>query len=38
MALGEFLALGTPKAIKRKQNTETLEAAFLALVEGRTTA
>jgi ABC-2 type transport system ATP-binding protein len=38
MALGEFLALGTPNAIKRKQNAETLEAAFLSLVEGRTAA
>jgi ABC-2 type transport system ATP-binding protein len=38
MALGEFLALGTPKAIKREQNAETLEAAFLSLVEGRTAA
>ncbi len=38
MALGEFLALGTPKAIKREQRAETLEAAFLTLVEGRTAA
>ncbi len=38
MALGEFLALGTPKAIKQDQRAETLEAAFLTLVEGRTAA
>ncbi len=38
MALGEFLALGTPRAIKREQQAETLEAAFLNLVEGRTAA
>lgn len=38
MALGEFLTLGTPKAIKQEQNTDTLEAAFLTLVEGRTAA
>lgn len=39
MALGEFLALGTPRAIKREQgDAPTLEAAFLSLVEGRTAA
>ncbi len=39
MAQGEFLTLGTPRAIKREQNgAPTLEAAFLRLVEGRSTA
>ncbi len=38
MALGEFLTLGTPKAIKRDARAETLEAAFLNLVEGRSAA
>jgi ABC-2 type transport system ATP-binding protein len=38
MALGEFLTLGTPKAIKQEQKADTLEAAFLTLVEGRTAA
>ncbi len=39
MALGEFLAMGTPREIKHQQgDAESLEAAFLALVEGRTAA
>ncbi|MEJ2622035.1 MAG: ATP-binding cassette domain-containing protein [Candidatus Thiodiazotropha sp.] len=39
MALGEFLAMGTPREIKHQQgDAESLEAAFLSLVEGRTAA
>lgn len=42
MALGEFLALGTPKEIKRGEgergDAATLEEAFLSLVEGRSAA
>jgi ABC-2 type transport system ATP-binding protein len=39
MALGEFLAMGTPREIKQQQgDAPSLEAAFLSLVEGRTAA
>jgi ABC-2 type transport system ATP-binding protein len=43
MAAGEILALGTPREIKDQGSrggvpAESLEEAFLALVEGRTAA
>jgi len=38
MAAGEVLALGTPSEIRLQAGAETMEAAFIALIEGRKAA